>query len=73
MTGNEKKFGEVEKLLVDDQSIENNSTEQSLVSSNFTRESYIETVGKIQERYGLAKEEAERQVKEFEEKHLAAK
>ena len=29
-------------------------------------------VGKLQERYGLAKDEAERQIKEFEKRHRAA-
>jgi len=50
LTGNEKRFDEIEKLLADDESIEINPTEESLVSSNFTRESYIETIGKIQQR-----------------------
>jgi uncharacterized protein YjbJ (UPF0337 family) len=30
-------------------------------------------VGKLQERYGLAKDEAERQIKEFEDRYKAAK
>ena len=50
VTGNEKKIDEIEKLLADDTAIENNSTEQSPVSSNFTRRNYVETIGKIQER-----------------------
>ncbi len=50
LTGNEKKFDEIEKLLTDDLKIEGNVTEQSPVSSNFTRESYIKTIKKIQER-----------------------
>ena len=50
LTGNEKRFDGIEKLLAEDEPIENNETEQSLVSSNFTRESYVETIGKIQER-----------------------
>jgi para-aminobenzoate synthetase component I len=50
LTGSEKRFDEIEKLLADDEAIENNPTEKSIISSNFTRESYIETIGKIQER-----------------------
>ncbi len=51
LTGDEKKFDAIEKLLSEnDQMIEDISFESSPVSSNFTRESYIEAVSEIQER-----------------------
>ncbi len=49
LTGDEKRFDEIEKLLADDEVLKNNSAAQSIVSANFTRESYVETVKKIQE------------------------
>ena len=49
LTGNAKKFDEIEKLLADDEFVESKLTEESIVSSNFTRENYLETIGKIQE------------------------
>ncbi|MCY7377469.1 MAG: aminodeoxychorismate synthase component I [Pyrinomonadaceae bacterium] len=50
LTGNEKRFDEIEKLLSNHgEAIENNPTEQSIVSSNFTRQNYLETIEKIQE------------------------
>ena len=51
LTGSERRFDEIEKLLFNQSGATVNSpTEPAVVSSNFTRESYIETVGKIQER-----------------------
>ncbi len=50
LTGNEMKFDELAKLLANDFESEIKTTESSQVYSNFTRESYIETVSKIQER-----------------------
>ena len=50
LTGNAKRFDELEKLLSEcDGVIENNPPEPSLVSANFTRRSYIEAIEKIQE------------------------
>ena len=50
LTGNAKRFDEIEKLLAEcDGIIENHPPEQSLVSANFTRRSYIEAIEKIQE------------------------
>ncbi len=51
LTGNEKRFDEIERLLAEnDGAMENDFIEQSHVSSNFTRENYIEAIKEIQER-----------------------
>jgi para-aminobenzoate synthetase component 1 len=52
LTGNEKRFDEIERILREGETanFEIDSIEKSAVSSNFTRESYIQTVEKIQER-----------------------
>ena len=50
LTGNEKKIDELAELLAGDFESETETTKQSYISSNFTREGYIETVCKIQER-----------------------
>lgn len=50
LTGNEKRFDEIKTLLSEnDEATENGSISQSRVSSNFTRQNYIETIEKIQE------------------------
>ena len=50
LTGNEGKFDEIAELLAGESENEPETTGNSQVSSNFTHESYIETIGKIQER-----------------------
>lgn len=50
LTGNEKRFDEIERLLNENVgAFETIQIERSIVSSNFTREKYIETIEKIQE------------------------
>ncbi len=49
LEGNEKNFDEIERILSETQIVTNNSDEISQVSSNFTREIYIEKVHEIQE------------------------
>jgi para-aminobenzoate synthetase component 1 len=51
LAGNEKRFDEIERILRSGKAanFKVNSIEKSAVSSNFTRESYIHTVEKIQE------------------------
>lgn len=47
LTGNEKRFSEIETILIEtDKTIDEHPTERSSLSSNFTRESYIETIEK---------------------------
>ncbi|MDQ2747220.1 MAG: aminodeoxychorismate synthase component I [Acidobacteriota bacterium] len=51
LAGKAEKFDGIEKILFENQAAaEDNSSEQTPVYSNFTRESYIETVKEIQER-----------------------
>jgi len=51
LSGNEKRFDDIEKMLGDKtgENYENDLPGQSSISSNFTRENYIQTVEKIQE------------------------
>lgn len=50
LTGNKKRFDEIENLLINQKNDLNfDFVEKSKISSNFTRENYIETVEKIQE------------------------
>jgi para-aminobenzoate synthetase component 1 len=50
LTGNENRFDEIEKLLINQLFEQKNDlTGNSKISSNFSRESYIKTVEKIQE------------------------
>ena len=52
LTGNKKRFDEIEGILQKTKAanFENDSIEKSSISSNFTRENYIQTVAAIQER-----------------------
>ncbi|MCY7346262.1 MAG: aminodeoxychorismate synthase component I [Pyrinomonadaceae bacterium] len=53
LTGNEGRFTEIEKTLVNRLKtvslIQNQQNENAVVTSNFTRENYLQTIGKIQE------------------------
>ncbi len=53
LTGNEKRFGEIEKILggnlKDEKFNDSHQNESVKISSNFNRESYIETIEKIQD------------------------
>ena len=50
LTGNAAKFNEIERILSENAApIDDNSTENSQIASNFTRESYIETIKIIHE------------------------
>ncbi len=54
LTGNEARFDEIEKTLVNylktDYRQENFPNENAVISSNFTREKYLQAIGKIHER-----------------------
>jgi len=53
LTGNEKRFGEIEKILAETLKAESfndsHQNEDVMISSSFTRESYLQTIEKIQE------------------------